>query len=83
MICEDWFHGRHLGRAEDDCDKDEANANRLVDPDFRYVSQTFMIEIQRIELAKTPKSPPISLLDLTILADSFRSYSRCKVLIIS
>ena len=40
MICEDWFHGRHLGRAEDDCDKDEANANRLVDPDFRYVSQT-------------------------------------------
>jgi len=36
VICEDWFHGRHLGRAEDDCDKDEANTvdRRLVDPDF-------------------------------------------------
>merc|ERR1719351_10144 len=34
VICEDWFHGRHLGRAEDDCDKDEANPNRLVDPNF-------------------------------------------------
>ena len=41
MICEDWFHGRHLGRAEDDCDKDEANPNRLVDPNFRYVTKNF------------------------------------------
>ena len=42
VICEDWFHGRHLGRAEDDCDKDEANANRLVDPDFRYVTNKIL-----------------------------------------
>ena len=35
VVCEDWFHGRHLGRAEEDCDKDVGNANRLVDPDFR------------------------------------------------
>ena len=38
IICEDWFHGRHLGKAEDDCGKDEANVDRLVDPDFRYVT---------------------------------------------
>ena len=42
VICEDWFHGRHLGRAEDDCDKDEANPNRLVDPNFRYVTNKIL-----------------------------------------
>ena len=35
VVCEDWFHSRHLGRAEEDCDKDVGNANRLVDPDYR------------------------------------------------
>ena len=48
IICEDWFHGRHLGKAEDDCDKDEANVDRLVDPDFRYVINIGMHSVSRI-----------------------------------
>ena len=42
VVCEDWFHGRHLGRAEEDC---KADGGELVAPGFKVPGDSAYAEM--------------------------------------